>query len=87
MAGWVVLLVDQCFGVGFCIEGFEIFNAFTEPDTRTLRTPDCYPNEGYGGFDIDVFRTVTRDGEVVKDETFHTTYIPSDTVVCKPPNE
>ena len=60
---------------------------YTEPATRTLRTPDCYPNEGYGGFDVDVTRVVRRDGEVVKDENFHTTYIPSDTVICKPPRD
>ena len=29
---------------------------FTQEQTRTLRTPDCYPNDGYGGFDVDVTR-------------------------------
>jgi vancomycin resistance protein YoaR len=56
----------------------------TEPDTRRLSGDDCVPNQGYGGFDIDVFRSFFRPGsdELVKRETFHTTYTPSDTVVC-----
>lgn len=60
---------------------------FTSPATRTLTTPDCYPNSGYGGFDVDVKRFFTPVGgdEVEKTENFHTTYIPSDTVICKPP--
>jgi vancomycin resistance protein YoaR len=59
----------------------------TEQDTRTLRTKDCYPNEGYGGFDIDVVRHFRRAGESQLDhsETFTTTYTPSDTVICLPP--
>ncbi len=62
---------------------------FTSPATRVLRTPDCHPNEGYGGFDIDVTRIFRRAGEdeVVRTEKFHTHYIPSDTVICKPPKE
>jgi vancomycin resistance protein YoaR len=62
------------------------YNA-TSPETRVLRTEDCYPNEGYGGFDVDVTRTFRRAGstEVAKTETFHTTYTPSDTVICEPP--
>jgi vancomycin resistance protein YoaR len=60
---------------------------FTEEQTRTLRTPDCYPNDGYAGFDVDVKRFFRRAGEseLVRTENFHTTYTPSDTVVCKPP--
>ena len=56
----------------------------TKPDTRRLSGDDCVPNEGYGGFDIDVFRSFFRPGsdELVKRETFHTTYTPSDTVIC-----
>ena len=61
----------------------------TEPRTRTLRTVDCYPNEGYGGFDIDVVRYFRRAGQSSLDhsETFSTTYTPSDTVICKPPRK
>jgi len=61
--------------------------AFTSPDTRTLDTPDCYPNSGYGGFDIDIWRYWRRAGsdELERTEKMHTTYTPSDTVICKPP--
>ena len=43
------------------------------------------PNEGYGGFDIDVYRTFYRVGSRTVDhrETFSTTYLPSDTVICE----
>ncbi|GAB2876689.1 VanW family protein [Nocardioides pacificus] len=60
---------------------------FTQPQTRTLDTPDCYPNSGYAGFDIDVTRIFKEpgSGEVAKREVFSTTYTPSDSVVCKPP--
>ncbi|HJR39247.1 MAG TPA: VanW family protein [Nocardioidaceae bacterium] len=56
----------------------------TEPETRHLNGEECVPNEGYGGFDIDVFRHFRRAGEekLVRTETMHTTYTPSDTVVC-----
>lgn len=62
------------------------YNA-TSPQTRTLDTPDCYPNQGYGGFTIDVTRVFRRagDDEVVRRETVTTVYTPSDTVVCTPP--
>ena len=60
---------------------------YVEEGTRTLRTPDCYPNSGYAGFDVDVTRFFRRHGESELDhkENFHTTYTPSDTVICKPP--
>jgi vancomycin resistance protein YoaR len=60
---------------------------FTSPATRTLDTPDCYPNSGYGGFDIDIWRYWRRAGsdELERTEKMHTTYTPSDTVICKPP--
>ena len=56
----------------------------TEPETRRLEGDDCVPNEGYGGFDIDVFRYFRKPGEeeLVRKETMHTTYTPSDTVIC-----
>lgn len=61
--------------------------AFTEPETRTLSTEDCYANSGYGGFTVDVKRFFRRPGsnKVERTETFTTTYTPSDTVICKPP--
>jgi vancomycin resistance protein YoaR len=60
---------------------------FTSPATRTLDTEDCYPNTGYGGFDINVWRYWRRAGsdELERTEKMHTTYTPSDTVICKPP--
>jgi vancomycin resistance protein YoaR len=61
--------------------------AFTSPATRTLDTPDCYANTGYGGFDVDVWRYWRRAGsdDLERTEKMHTTYTPSDTVICKPP--
>ena len=59
----------------------------TEPKTRVLHTEDCYPNTGYGGFDIDVTRHfhLPSDPTQDHDEVMHTTYTPSDTVICEPP--
>ena len=47
---------------------------------------DCYPNTGYSGFSVDVYRTFRRVGsdDVVRTQRFHTDYIPADTVVCRP---
>jgi vancomycin resistance protein YoaR len=60
---------------------------YTSPATRTLDTPDCYANTGYGGFDVDVWRYWRKAGsdDLERTEKMHTTYTPSDTVVCKPP--
>ncbi|MBZ5740082.1 VanW family protein [Nocardioides mangrovi] len=60
---------------------------YRAPATRTLTTADCYPNTGYSGFDVDVWRYFHEPGsdEVVRTEKFHTAYTPSDTVVCKKP--
>ena len=59
----------------------------TKPATRTLDTKECYPNTGYGGFEIDVWRYFRKAGSsaLARTEKFHTVYIPSDTVICKPP--
>ncbi|GEP34866.1 vanomycin resistance protein VanB [Nocardioides szechwanensis] len=61
--------------------------AYVSPATRTLDTPDCYPNTGYSGFQIDVWRYFKKPGsdELDHSEKFHTSYTPSDTVICKPP--
>jgi vancomycin resistance protein YoaR len=61
--------------------------AYVSPATRVLTTPDCYPNSGYSGFQVDVWRYFRRHGESELDheEKFHTSYTPSDTVICKPP--
>ncbi len=56
----------------------------TSPSTRRLSGPECVPNTGYGGFDIDVYRIFRKPGsdEVERRERMHTTYTPSDTVIC-----
>ncbi len=57
----------------------------TQPETRRLEGDDCVPNEGYGGFEIDVFRSFYKVGsnELDHRERFHTTYTPSDKVICE----
>lgn len=59
---------------------------FTSPGTREMTGDDCVPNTGYGGFDIDVKRFIRKVGDdtLIDTENLHTTYIPSDTVICKP---
>jgi vancomycin resistance protein YoaR len=61
----------------------------TQPKTRRIDDLTCHPNEGYGGFDIDVvryFRPVGENTETREDEVFSTTYTPSDTVICTNPD-
>lgn len=60
---------------------------YRSPKTQTQNTSDCVPNTGYDGFDVDVTRYFHKPGSdaVAKSEKFHTSYIASDTVVCKPP--
>ena len=43
---------------------------YRAPATRTLTTPDCYPNTGYAGFDVDVTRIFRKPGsdDVVRTE-------------------
>ena len=52
--------------------------------TRRLSGPECVPNQGYDGFEIDVYRLFYRHGssKLHHRETMHTTYTPSDTVIC-----
>jgi vancomycin resistance protein YoaR len=61
---------------------------YTTEETRRVDTLQCHPNDGYGGFDIDVYRHFRKPGSsaLVRTEKFHTTYIPSDTVICTNPN-
>ncbi|HEX5860489.1 MAG TPA: VanW family protein [Nocardioides sp.] len=58
---------------------------FTPEQTRRLQGDDCVPNDGYPGFDVDVTRHFRRAGEdaLHHNEVFHTTYLPSDTVICQ----
>ena len=68
---------------------------FTPEKTRRLSGPECEPNDGYGGFDINVWRYFRKPGAsaLERTEKFHTTYTPSDTVICEaekrttPPSE
>ena len=66
-------------------------SATTSPRRRSARstTSKCHANQGFGGFDIDVVRYFTPVGANTgtrDDEVFHTTYTPSDTVVCTNPD-
>ncbi len=60
---------------------------YRAPATRHLTTPDCEPNTGWSGFDVDVTRVFRVHGEDEIDHTeeFHTEYTAADTVVCGPP--
>ncbi len=61
----------------------------TQAGTRRINDLTCHPNEGYGGFDIDVvryFTPVNGNPETRDDEVFRTTYTPSDTVICTNPD-
>lgn len=62
--------------------------AYVGPGTRTLSGPECQAHTGYSGFQVDVWRYFRRHGEseLHHTEKFHTTYTPSDTVICKPPD-
>ncbi len=62
---------------------------FTKPKTRKIDDRTCHANQGFGGFDIDVvryFKPVGANKETRDDEVFHTTYTPSDTVICTNPD-
>ncbi len=61
----------------------------TKAEVRKIDTKKCHANTGYGGFDIDVKRYFSPAGantEKRPTENFHTTYTPSDTVICTNPN-
>jgi len=57
---------------------------YTEPKTRYDPKKTCVENTGYRGFDVDVYRYFREAGldTLVKTETDHVTYTPSDTVIC-----
>ena len=59
--------------------------AYTPAQTRTMTGDECIPNEGYSGFQVDVTRVFRKAGEsrVERTERMHTTYTPSDSVVCR----
>ncbi|NUW45916.1 VanW family protein [Nonomuraea rhodomycinica] len=53
-------------------------------DFPTLRDqgPDCLPMGGAQGFAIDVWRIFRKDGEVVREQRFHTVYAPEPRLTC-----
>ncbi|WP_158296595.1 VanW family protein [Nocardioides albidus] len=61
--------------------------ATVPPKVRTLTTPDCEPNTGWSGFQVDVTRIFRKHGDPAVDHTekFHTVYTPADTVKCEKP--
>ena len=61
----------------------------TKAKVRKIDTVQCHANEGYGGFDIDVkryFEPAGANTETRPAENFHTSYTPSDTVICTNPD-
>lgn len=61
----------------------------TKAKVRKIDTVKCHANTGYGGFDIDVkryFEPAGANTETRDPENFHTTYTPSDTVICTNPD-
>ncbi len=57
---------------------------YTSPATRYDPTDTCVANTGYRGFEVDVYQYFRKAGspELVKKETDHVTYTPSDSVIC-----
>ncbi len=60
---------------------------FTSHNTRYDSSDRCVDNVGYGGFEVDVYRSFRRAGsdELVRRESDHVVYTPSDTVICSAP--
>lgn len=58
-----------------------------EPEQVVLDTDDCQPSPGQRGFDVDVTRNLHNlvDATLDQVDVLHTTYGPSDAVVCEPP--
>ena len=55
----------------------------TQPGERYDTSDDCAAQTGTAGFDIDIHRYLSRDGERVKTETDEVTYDAADTVHCR----
>jgi vancomycin resistance protein YoaR len=60
---------------------------FTDPGVRYDPTGKCVEQDGYSGFEVDVFRYFYRHGERVRTEKDHVKYDAADTVHCRPPPE
>jgi vancomycin resistance protein YoaR len=57
---------------------------FRSPKTIHDDSPGCVSQDANGGFDVSVSRIFKKNGATVKTETFHTTYIAEDEVICGP---
>lgn len=55
---------------------------YTQPERRRVDAEDCAPTSPSQGFDVNVRRVVSRQGEVAIDETLYTHYDPVDEIVC-----
>ncbi|WP_159619999.1 VanW family protein [Ruania rhizosphaerae] len=56
---------------------------FTQPQTLYNPDPQCHAEPGgQQGFSVTVSRTVTRDGDVVEDDSYSHTYSPWNRVIC-----
>ncbi len=52
------------------------------PRVQVLTSPACTPREGIAGFDVEVTRVFSRDGQVLRGDPTLSHYVPLDTVVC-----
>src|SRR4029453_17413402 len=57
---------------------------YRSPQTIHDPSPGCVEQEASSGFDVSVQRIFKKNGATVKTETFHTTYMAEDRVVCGP---
>lgn len=55
---------------------------FRAPATRYDDSADCVPQAPLQGFDIDIYRTISQGGKVVKRETDTANYQAADRIVC-----
>lgn len=55
---------------------------FREPQTRYDPSPDCTGQSPLTGFDIDIYRTLSQGGKVVKRETDTAVYQAADRIIC-----
>ncbi|MEP6526123.1 MAG: VanW family protein [Nocardioidaceae bacterium] len=54
-------------------------------DTRYDPSHTCTPRAGVDGFDVDVRRSVLRNGKTVAHRRYHVAYLPRDHVICRKP--
>ncbi|MFN8075972.1 MAG: VanW family protein [Kineosporiaceae bacterium] len=58
-------------------------STITQPETIYDPRPGCVTQEPSPGFDVTVTRIFKKNGAEVKRQTFRTTYIPEDEVICR----